>query len=225
VNLKPDYDEMYTYVKARMADNDIEATSITRFPFRRRSEHTWRVYKWAECLLSQPGLPAAPERDALLTAALFHDVGYAIMEKMSAHNEHARYSAQIFDQYVVDKKFIAEQHPLISFLIRHHSQKVRMRQLETPIELVLLMEADLMDETGAMSMVWDCLNVGSREDPSYRKAYEHLREYSGAFLKKNPMVTPLAREIWTRKQDLIRLFIDALAGDLWIDQAGHCIPS
>jgi uncharacterized protein len=39
------------------------------------------------------------------------------------------------------------------YLVRSHSNKELMTLSDTPLELILLMEADLLDETGALSVV------------------------------------------------------------------------
>ena len=218
--MKTDYTEMFNYVKERLAGRDVEATYIDRFPFRRRSNHTWRVFKWAERLVQQENLPAELDHEAVLVAAIFHDVGYAIKPEMRTHDEHAVYSVQVFDEYAADHPFPPEQTERFAWLIRHHSDKQRMKEPDIPLDLLLVMEADIMDETGALGMVWDCLYVGTKADPSYEKALEHLQQYSGAFLLDNPMVTPLARRIWEKKQNLIHEFLDQLAEDLWLGDPG-----
>jgi uncharacterized protein len=45
----------------------------------------------------------------------------------------------------------------VVFLVKNHSNKQLMTAKGTPLELILLMEADLLDETGALSIVWDCM--------------------------------------------------------------------
>ncbi len=82
----------------------------------------------------------------------------------------------------------------VVYLVRNHSNKQLMTRSDTPLELILLMEADLLDETGALSV-----------------------NYSYASLNVNPMVTVKAKEFWQSKQKLIEDFIEHLSYDLGID--------
>jgi uncharacterized protein len=85
---------------------------------------------------------------------------------------------------------------------------------KTPLELVILMEADLLDETGALSVIWDCMAEGARGEQSYLNTYRHLEEFSGRILRKSPMKTDKAKEIWSGKQEFLREFLRELAYDL-----------
>ena len=87
---------------------------------------------------------------------------------------------------------------------------------DVPLELILLMEADLLDETGALSILWDCMAEGAKQQQSYNEAYYHILNYSWESMQANPMVTDKAKVIWESKQKLVRDFIMHLAQDLAI---------
>lgn len=78
------------------------------------------------------------------------------------------------------------------------------------------MEADLLDETGALSIVWDCMIEGSQEIQTFEKTYEHIMNYSYKGINENPMVTPKAVEFWDNKKKLVKEFIEQLSFDLGI---------
>ena len=92
--------------------------------------------------------------------------------------------------------------PIISNNISLHSNKSLLKQDDTPIELILLMEADLLDETGALSIVFDCMSSGERYSDSYEEAYKRICKFSCRIFKENPMVTPEAIKIWEEKKNL-----------------------
>ena len=207
------YDEIFGDVKALLAANDGEATSIGIFPFRKRSEHIWRVFLWAKRLLDEGQYDVDTKRECVLIAALFHDVGYAAALDSSRHAENG---ALLFEQYACDNGYDSQQRDFIAHLIRNHSNKRLLDEEDTPMELVILMEADLLDETGAMSIVWDCMMEGAQAEQSFEKTYRHMVAHSSKMLNRNPMKTAIAKEYWASKQTLLREFMRQLALDLAI---------
>ena len=107
----------------------------------------------------------------------------------------------------------------ISYLINNHSKKELFDDEGAPLELVLLIEADLLDETGALSIVWDCMMEGGQAEQNYIKTYKHIEEYSFKSLNRNPMKTDKAKEFWVVKQKLMREFFNQLAFDLAINES------
>ena len=78
-----------------------------------------------------------------------------------------------------------------------------------------LLEADLMDEEGAMGVVWDCMAMGNVHANSYAKAYYHIMENSNKE-EPNPMVTEKAKAYWDEKKRIVARFAELLADDLMI---------
>lgn len=204
------YDNIFSEINDYLASNDAVATKVGHFPFRKRSEHIKRVFVWAERLLDDPQLPKI-EKESVLIAALFHDAGYALSLSGA---DHAVNSAVVFREYAAKHAYEPKKTDFISYLIENHSRKDLMFLEDTPLELIILMEADLLDETGALSIVWDCMMEGAQELQSYEKTYAHIAEYSGNMLDQNPMFTEKAKKIWESKQTLLREFIAQLAYDL-----------
>ncbi|MDR1705628.1 MAG: HD domain-containing protein [Clostridiales bacterium] len=204
------YDEMFNDIEKHLSDDGKYATKTDKYLFRRRSEHIKRVFAWAKRLADDCD-SSAVDKEALLTAALFHDVGYAISDSGANHAEN---SALIYDKYAVEKGYNHSKSAFISYLIKNHSNKDLLHREDTPVELIILMEADLLDETGALSIVWDCMVEGAQNEQSYDKAYNHINNYSAKLLDWNPMVTKKAKEIWLKKQELVEEFIEQLGYDL-----------
>jgi uncharacterized protein len=204
------YNQIFSDVVKYLSDNDGEATKSVVAPFRKRSEHIRRVYIWASRLLEDMD-DSAVDKEAVLISALFHDVGYAVSVK---GQDHAEASAAIFNEYAVQHGYSRDRTEAISFLIRNHSNKALLLEKDTPLELILLMEADLLDETGALSIVWDCMMEGAQSEQSFAKTHRHIVAYSGKILDNNPMVTDKAKALWRDKQNLTREFMRQLAYDL-----------
>jgi uncharacterized protein len=198
------YDKIFYDVQKYLASKN------GQHPFRKRSEHIKRVYMWASRLIE--GLDdSLVDKDAILIAALFHDVGYAISVKGADHAEH---SAAFFEEYAEQHGYSRDRLEKISFLIRNHSNKALMREEGTPLDLIILMEADLLDEIGALGIVWDCMAEGAQNEQSFAKTYRHVVAYSGKILDSNPMVTERAKALWKEKQELTREFIRQFAYDI-----------
>lgn len=205
------YDKMLQFAKDILEKNDGEATKIGFFPFRKRSEHIRRVFMWAERLVDgEPNI----NKKAVLVSAIFHDIGYALSLDNSNHAEN---SAILCRKYLQENKYGSEFINFVSYLVRNHSRKEMMAVRGTPLELILLMEADLLDETGALSIVWDCMSEGSQQIQSFSKTYDHILNYSCKSLSENPMVTAKAKNYWLEKQKVAKEFITQLSFDLGID--------
>ena len=209
------YKEIFDDVKRFLADNDGEATKIAHFPFRKRSEHTWRVFQWAKRLIDGNDSGVAIDTDSVLIAALFHDVGYALSLDGP---QHADNSAVVFNEYASKKNMDSKKQDFISYLISNHSKKSLLNIEGTPLELVILMEADMLDETGALSIIWDCMMEGGQAEQSFANTYKHIEAYSYKALENNPMQTTKAKEFWANKQNLMREFLKQLSFDLAINE-------
>ena len=202
------YAKMFQYVKDCLGDNDNNATKIGRVPFRKRSEHTKRVFMWAERLIEDKYFI---NKEAVLVSSIFHDVGYAVS---SDNLNHAGDSAVLCEKYLLENGFATEFINFVVYLVKNHSQKELMTVKDTQLELILLMEADLLDETGALSIVWDCMSEGAQQVQSFEKSYNHILNYSCKHLNVNPMVTVKAKAFWESKQKLLQEFTNQLSFDL-----------
>lgn len=100
-------------------------------------------------------------------------------------------------------------------LIYAHSNKALLKEKNIGLELILLMEADLLDEEGAMGIVWDCMSMGNIHASSYAAAYYHIMENSNKE-EPNPMVTERAKVFWEKKKQVVSEFAEILAEDLMI---------
>ncbi len=148
---------------------------------------------------------------AVLTAAIFHDVGYALLPD---NMEHAENSAVLCERYLKENHYDSSFTDLVTDLVKNHSRKEMLQSPGTLRELILLIEADLLDETGALSIVWDCMAEGAKETQAFEKTYHHILNYSCKELSANPMVTEKAKAFWEEKQRQAERFMAHLSFDL-----------
>ncbi len=203
-----DYNHMLNFVKETLYNIGNYKNNIKYQSFRSRFSHTKRVLNWCKRLIRE--YSGSVNEYVLFVSAIFHDVGYAILNDETKLS-HAEASAEIFKDYC--SKYDVPFASIISDNISSHSDKTLLKQDSTPIELILLMEADLLDETGALSIVFDCMS-----SVSYEAAFEHICKFSCWILNENPMVTPEAVRVWEGKKELVKMFIHSLAIDLNIDE-------
>jgi uncharacterized protein len=202
---KTDYKEFSEYMSSFLKASGGDKSK--RHPFRSRISHTLRVVRWAERLAE--GMENA-DTEVLYTAAIFHDISYGSVD-VGSHEEK---SAYIFIDYARKRNLPEDFIKKVGNCIRIHSDKELLEETEKlTLEQILLMEADLLDEEGALAVVWDCLAVGMSDAASYNDAREHIKEGLDK-LDSNPMVTEKAKKLWTSKQSFLRTFFDELTFDL-----------
>ena len=197
----------FAYVKAYLEEHGADRDESPGLRFRSRAGHIRRVAMWAERLMAQRG---DADAEALRLAAAFHDVGYA----RGAEN-HGLHGAAILLEYARRVGLGAGLAERAAFLVAEHSNKEEwLARADAPYSLVLLMEADLLDEEGAMGLVRDCMSAGEMGAAGYEDAYARMLRFEPARLAANPMRTPLARRLWAEKQHVIAEFMAAFAHDL-----------
>lgn len=207
------YTEMKEYVQ-ELFEHHKESIQESGSRFRNRFDHTRRVYCWVERLLEHEKRAGLREKE-LRSAVIFHDTGY-ILESV----EHAKKSAEIYEKYMQRNQpklgFTKEETEFARYLIENHSHKEWLEEGadDIPIELILLMEADMLDEEGAMSIIFDCLEEGAKEQVSYEDVEQRLWIYPVHILEKNPMKTEAGKYYWEKKQNLVREFMEQLSMDM-----------
>ena len=202
------YMEYLAYVKEYLAQNGGIVSPNPRHPFRSRFQHTIRVLHW--CSRLAEGVEGV-DKEALYTAAIFHDIGYAGRD----NDCHAVRSGRAFHEYAKACQMDVPFREKVERLIYAHSNKALLQKENISLELVLLMEADLLDEEGAMGIVWDCMAMGNIHASSYAAAYYHIMENSNK-VERNPMVTERAKMFWEKKKQVVAEFAEILAEDLMI---------
>ncbi|MGH4122472.1 MAG: HD domain-containing protein [Clostridium sp.] len=176
--------------------------------FRSKYQHTIRVLGWAKRLAEGR---KDVDTDALYIAVIFHDIGYAEGKEF-----HAERGAKLFYQYGIKTKMDLTFIKKVKNLIFLHSSKELLKEKNIPIELIILIEADLLDEEGALRMVWYSLDKGISGAQSYDDVYQHIVMGNNKRLV-NPMVTEKAKYYWNEKQKLVETFTKQLEDDITVN--------
>ena len=125
------YDKMFQFVKDYLVNDEAETIKVGKYPFRKRSEHIRRVFMWAQRIADGE---ACINKEAVLVAAIFHDIGYAISLDGSKHAED---SAILCEKYLKENGYDTEFISLVAYLVRSHSNKEFMTVSDTPLELII----------------------------------------------------------------------------------------
>ena len=224
------WENEWTYVEKKLKESGCDSfgggNAFSQYPFRSRFLHVRRVMKWAKRILSD--FPKI-DLDALELAIIFHDVGYSLGD----NKKHQENSRMLFHEYRQEKCRTCEHNEaenasmqgfaakiwkdpkrldLVEYLIENHSRKELLGEPDQVPELVLLMEADVLDEEGAMRIAWDCMAEGMGGGSSFQDALFHTRKFWNPGY--DPMVTPKAKQLWAEKQKLVRAYIAQMELDL-----------
>ncbi len=204
-----DYDLMLQYVKEALLENDLERQQKSKHSFRSRYQHTLRVLGW--CKRIEDDL--ACDKKILYTSAIFHDVGYS-----KGQDNHAIESGKIFLDFANKNNFDKDFTDKVFNIIIRHSNKNLLKDPNSSNELIILLEADLLDEEGALGIAWDLMARGAKHSISYNEAFEEIETHSGHILVQDYMVTKKAKEYWSFKQKFVKEFLDNLKYDLFIEE-------
>jgi uncharacterized protein len=194
------YAEVIEYVKNMTADNG----RPSKYTFRSRYEHTMRVYRWAIKLQSKLG----GDLDVIVLAALLHDVGW---DDERPHGEvGAELAVEYLDSIGVDPDIIRR----VGEIIMIHEDKDTDADLS--LECKIVMDADLLDEVGAVSVLWDAMATACEEEPNYKKAYYRIKNY---YRINKPKIrrckTDAARAEYTKRMQMLESYITQLEKELF----------
>jgi len=203
------YEDMIQYVKKLFTESDINATSLpVKYPFRNRFEHTMRVYSWAMRIAQKE----KGDRDIVAIAAIFHDVGKTVRKDLT----HGQVSAEICEKYLKQNDYPEDKINRILQCIRIHSFKTN-RKIPLTLEDKILMDADMLDECGAISAVWDSMATAMDTDPSYIKVYErNLTTLNELKQQKKYLKTDSGKKFYKESLDLLNKFIKRFKYELGI---------
>lgn len=175
------------------------------YSFRSRFAHTQRVMKWAKQILSDVD---TVDKVVLELAIIFHDIGYSSGE----NKPHALHSVEIFRKYAKEHDLVPDRVDEIAWLIENHSNKDLLNKPGVSNELIIMMQADMLDEEGAMRLAWDCMAEAMSGGKSFESALLHTLKYWNP--EYNPMVTQLAQKFWQRKQQFVMDYVTQMEFDL-----------
>lgn len=209
----PEYKEMLAYVEAALS-NDTEDFDFKKELSYSRFDHTKRVLAWAIRLYDSAMNQDEINLDDLMIATIFHDVGRPAADKDPSLS-HAHAGGPITLKYLLDHGYSKERAEYIAGLVHDHSNKWAMHDENIDMNLLLLMEADLLDDIGAQGIVMDCMiTKGRNPKATFIDCLNHMTRFTQHIQHENPMVTPQGIRFWEEKTKLVDNFIAALNEDL-----------
>ena len=195
-----DYSEVIEFVKKTTSEN----AKKDAYPFRNVYEHTMRVYRWAIRLQTKLG----GDLDVIVLAALLHDIGW---EEGRPHSE---VSAEIAIEYLDSIGVAPELITKVGEIILMHSDKDTERDLS--IEAKIVMDADLLDEIGALGIMRDCMETAVEDEASYKRAYYKIKDF---YRTNKPKIkrckTETARAEYVKRMQLIESYIYQIEKELF----------
>ncbi|MDE6433321.1 MAG: HD domain-containing protein [Lachnospiraceae bacterium] len=194
------YANVIEFVRQQIADNG----RPPNYPFRDRFEHTMRVYRWAIKLQAKVG----GDMEIIALAALLHDVGW------EDGREHGEVGAEIAVEYLDSIGLDQEKVKRVGEIILIHDDKDAEKDLS--LECQVVMDADLLDEVGAVSVLWDSMATACEDNANYKKAYYRIKEfYKGNRPKVRRCKTEVARLEFNRRMNLLETFLTQLEKELF----------
>ncbi len=198
------HEDMICYVKDFFEKHDEYVTDLPeKLPFRSRFKHVMRVYGWAERILAAE---TGADAEVVLIAAIFHDIGKGV----DKNRPHALVSAEMCRHYLQEKNYQPDFIERVCSAIRNHSSKSNT-DIPMPIEDSILIDADMLDESGALSVLWDSMTVALEKDPSYDKVYKRtIQNYIKSSRSISLFRTSAGKKYYCERIQFIKSFADSL---------------
>jgi uncharacterized protein len=194
------YAEVIEFVKQKTTSGD----RPNPYPFRSRFEHTMRVYRWAIRLQAKLG----GNLDVIVLSALLHDVGW---EEGRPHEE---VSAEIAVEYLDSIEIDPETIKRVGEIILLHADKDTEKELS--LECKIVMDADLLDEVGALGIMGNCMSTALEDEAGYKRAYYKIKEY---YRNNKPKIrrckTDAGRAEYAKRMQAIEAYIYQLEKELF----------
>ncbi len=185
-----------------------------------RYEHTKRVLGWAKRLYDATPDKTGLQYEDLMIATIFHDVGRAVSEQTG--EDHAKAGASITRDWLLSNGYDSARASYIAGLVGSHSEKGRMRDPTIDRNLLMLMEADLLDDMGLMGLVMDTLIVrGRKTDATFYDCYNHYECYTHPMQHDCPVVTKEAKAFWDIKTESTDRFMEQYRMDILFGGANY----
>ena len=212
-----DYREMLSFVEHTLEEKQTEGEreiGVHKLEFGyTRYEHTKRVLGWAKRLYDATADKTGLRYEDLMIAAIFHDVGRAV--SIQTGEDHAKAGVPITRDWLLANGYDSDRAEYIAGLVGMHSEKWRMQDPATDRNLLMLMEADLLDDMGLLGIVMDTMIVRARKtDATFYDCYNHYETYTHPMQHDCPVVTKEARALWDAKTESTDRFVEEYRKDI-----------
>ena len=175
-----------------------------------RWEHTKRVLAMAQEIARGENA----DLDVITVATIFHDVA----KLNTAQEDHAVCGANIARDYLIRAGLSTDWVERVCQIIVHHPAAHITPPPEMSLEVAVLRDADRLDETGALGIVWSAMNVGIIA-PSYaqaRERFSHVNVENAQEVVAH-MLTPTGRRIAEQRWVFVVKFIAQLNQEMEVN--------
>lgn len=188
------------------AKESIEKHKRPNYPFRSRYRHTLRVLMWAKRLQKELG----GDLEILTYSAILHDCAWNGEENHAVTSY--RVSKDFLNQFELEEEF---KNKVLEGIL-HHNENDTIGLCK---ESYILMDADELDEIGAISIFWDTLAENyETETMSYKSALSRIKKYFPALNENIPKFHfKFALDIYRRKLKFMEDFIREAEEELEIE--------
>ncbi len=198
--------ELTIEITKEFVKDKIESIKRPDYPFRSRYRHTLRVLMWCERLQKQLG----GDLEVLRYSALLHDCDWNGTENHAITSYHT--AKKFLDKFELEDEF---KRKVLEGVRYHNEQGVEGLSKETYI----LMDADELDEVGAVCIMWDILaEQNESEEVSYKTVLDRIKKYSpDSQVIIGKLNFDYSREIYMRKVEFQERFIKEAEEELEIE--------
>lgn len=187
----------YNFAVAFLEKTDKEDKMRTRI-----IQHTLRTMKIAEKILKKE----IADRQIVMTSLLLHDLG-----KTTTESRHDLVGYDIAQIYLKSTNLSNEIQKRILDCILYHSAK-NLKTLDLTIEQKVVMDADILDEIGILSVVKYCLKANRNKD--IEDIIRHLEEIYNKIERESAHVqTKYGKELYAQKKNKFRDIIELLKSE------------
>ncbi len=183
----------------------IKKSNRPNYPFRSRYRHTLRVLMWVQRLHEKLG----GDLEVLTYSALLHDCDW------NGNENHAITSYKTAKKFL--KKFDIEKDFKDKILegVKYHNDRLKTGLSK---ETYMLMDADELDEIGAVCIIWDTLaEQHENNDVSYESVVKRIKRYTSVLNENIEHLNfDYSKEIYRRKIDFQMQFIKEAEEELGI---------
>jgi len=178
-------------------------------PFRNRFDHTLRVLKWAERIHAIEG----GDIEVIALAVIFHDTGW------SDTLDHALIGAELVEKYLLGKAVDPGLVDRIASAVRTHNKRNAPHE-SLPIENLIVMDADFLDEVGVTTLVWDAMATAIESNPGYGRVIEKdLKYYQRAQEKTVYLKTETGKQLYNQRMAAWEMCLSHLRYELGLSNA------
>lgn len=174
-----------------------------RYHFRNRQQHTERVVTWAKRIQEVEG----GDLEVVIMSALLHDIGWDHVVN------HALVSGKMAKYFLDTIKYPAAKAQRVLQAVNYHNS--RSMEIDLFIESKIIRDADMLDEVGATTVIWDAMSSAYKDDASYEMVYHKCIHFYN-HLRNNSrfLVTQSGKAFFDQRLDVYKTIISELSYEL-----------